>query len=110
MAYGDTVLFFVVLFLAESQNPTGSRSLIVYTVGLGQSPASTHSGSGSGFVILALLFKIGSEQLAILDGGQEEKNADKKVFHKKPGVKMIQNTSALQGRINTRGTEEQLVG
>jgi hypothetical protein len=76
----------------------------------GRSPASTHSGSGSGFVILALLFKIGSEQLAILDGGQEEKNADKKVFHKKPGVKMIQNTSALQGRINTRGTEEQLVG
>ena len=76
----------------------------------GQISAPTHNRLGSGFVILTLLFKIGSEQLAILDGGQEEKNADKKVFHKKPGVKMIQNTGALQGRINTRGTEEQLVG
>ena len=76
----------------------------------GQSSAPTHNRSGSGFVILALLFKIGSEQLAILNGGQEEENADKKVFHKKPGIKMIQNTGALQSRVNTRGTEEQLVG
>ena len=67
-------------------------------------------GSGSGFVIFALLFEMGAEQLTILDGSPEEENADKKVFHKKPGIKMIQNAGALQGRVNTRGTEEQLVG
>lgn len=34
----------------------------------------------------------------------------KKYSIKKPGMKNIKNTGALQGRVNTRGTEEQLVG
>jgi len=54
--------------------------------------------------------EVGPEQFEILDGGQEKENAYEKVFHKKPGMKNIKNTGALQGRVNTRGTEEQLVG
>ena len=53
----------------------------------GQSPAPTHNRLGSGFAIFAFLLEIGPEQLKILNGSQEEENADKKVFHKKPGIK-----------------------
>lgn len=66
--------------------------------------------SDCGSLILALLLEVGPEQFEILDGGQEKENAYEKVFHKKPGMKNIKNTGALQGRVNTRGAEEQLVG
>ena len=66
--------------------------------------------SDCGSLILALLLEVGPEQFEILDGGQEKENAYEKVFHKKTGMKNIKNTGALQGRVNTRGTEEQLVG
>ena len=76
----------------------------------GQSPAPMHNRLGSGFAIFALLLEIGPEQLKILNGSQEEENADKKVFHKKPGVKNIKDAGALQGSVNARGAEEQFVG
>ena len=60
--------------------------------------------------ILAFLLEIGPEQLKILNGRQEEESADKKVFHKKPGIKNIKNAGTLQGSVNARGAEEQFVG
>ena len=77
---------------------------------MGRSPAPTYNRLGLGLFILVFLFKVGAKQFAILDGGQQKENAYEKVFHKKPGMKSIKNTSALQGSIDARGAEEQFVG